>query len=278
MARRTHGLTLVETVLALFLIVACLLVVIRMIFVGADIQRRAAVNERAALIAARHLGRIRTWAQDATNFYNDSNWTTVASGTAVPDPDYPEFSLTISSAWKDVYSPSRDVEARFVGPPDTRRVMTRSYRQVEVLVTWFPAARNRFVLVSLVGAPELPVDHVNVSATTTGPLAHDALANLTISARDGSDNEIPDHFFTWSQSAAAGAGSVGSFQNVTRSGASGQYQNFYRNANFGGSTVPVYGPPGVVNITLAGRSPSILDSGTSRWSVNTTSSVEITNQ
>lgn len=257
--------------MSLFLISGCLLIVVKMIFFGSDIQRRAGLNERAGAVANRHLGRVRTWAQNPNNFYGPS-WSAVEAAS-VADIDQPEFKVTVRTQPQQLYSPCLQAEARFDAPPqDDRRRLTKSYRLVQVDVAWEPAsARNHLTLVSLVGAPEVPIHHVELDLSDPGPLAHDALCNITVTAKDSTDTAIPDHFWIWSQIPQGGSGSVGSFQNVTRDGSYGQYQNFYHL----GPSGRVYGPAGTVSVSIEGRSTSILNG--SNWVTNSTGHALIQN-
>ena len=157
-------------------------------------------------------------------------------------------------------------------------MLTQSYRKVVVTTSWFPnVARNRLTLVSLVGAPAWPVDHVKIDADNPGPLSHDQLTNITVTARDSGGGLIPDHFFNWSQSPAPGLGSIGSSQNVTRGGDSGQYQNRYRVTTIAGVPTSVYGPAGSVRLSFEGRSVSGYDPGPARWVTNSTGTLDISN-
>jgi hypothetical protein len=277
--KRRGGLTLVETVVSLFIITGCLLIIIKMIFSGADVQRRAGFNEKAAMIGERHLGRLRTWASDPNNFYNAALWATVAPATKSADSDHPEFTVTIQAVKQPLYSPCEQAEARFASPTEERRVLKDSYYKVQVSVAWAPVAdKNQLTLVTLIGAPDHPVHHVETTTSDAGPLARDEEANLTVKALDANGNVIPDHFWSWSQQPATGVGSVGSFPALERSGATAKYKHFYRTATVSGSTQPVYGPAGNVVLTVEGRSPAIYDSASTRWTTNSTANVTVENQ
>lgn len=274
-----RGLTLTETVVSLFMITGCLLIIIKMIFYGADVQRRAALNEKAALIAERHLGRVRTWASDVNNFSGGAAWSAIAPGVASRDVDHPEFSVTINAAPQVMYSPCEQAELRFATPIEERRIMDESYYKVQVKVSWEPpSSKNQLTLVSLVGYPENPVHHLETATTDAGPLARDDNADLTVRAVDADGDPIPDHFFSWSQRPAVGLGSVGSFPLLSRTGETAKYRHFYRSATISGTTQSVYGPAGNVVLAVEGRSPAIFNSGSARWTTNTTANVTVENE
>lgn len=277
--KRRGGLTLVETVVSLFIITGCLLIIIKMIFNGADVQRRAGFNEKAALIGERHLGRLRTWATDPNNFYTAGSWSTIAPGAPSPDADHPEFAVTIQALKQTVYSPCEQAEARWSSPTEERRTLKDSYYKVQVTVAWEPAAeKNQLTLVTLIGAPDNPVHHVETTTSDAGPLARDEEANLTVRAIDANGNVVPDHFWSWSQQPATGVGSVGSFPSLQRSGETAKYKHFYRTATVSGTTQPVYGPAGNVVLSVEGRSPAIYDTASTRWTTNSTANVSVENQ
>ena len=264
-------MTLIETIIAIFIISGSIMLILRMVTTGMNANLRAEQSQQAALISTKQMETIREWAHTPANFYQPS-WATVASGSPFADPDNPDYSVTIQAAKQTVLSPCTQDEQRY--PAAQRRQLTSSYVKVVITVVWGSGGPlNQFQVASLIGAPEVPVDHLVVTPDTrVSPVSlnQNQLANITVSGVDSSGTVIPDLFFDWGLGPTSDQPSVGSIQNATRTGTQGQYDNFYMNQLVGGVSTPAFGPPGNVSITIKGRSPAIYSSSATQWLTNVT--------
>jgi len=280
--RARVGLTLVESVVAIFIICGCILVIMRMVSNGIDMNVRAEQVEQASLIASRQLETLREWAADPSHFYDSASWAAKIATSPFPDSDNPDYTVTWKATAVGITSPCTMTESRYSSP----RVMSGSYMKVAVTVSWSPTStRNQVVLTSLIGAAIDPV--VSLTVTPSTSLASPQLVpknssiSFTASGWDGTRN-VPDLFFLWSQAPVTVNGSIGSFQNMTRTGVSGQYQNYYCDETIAGVPTAIYGPLGNVTLGVLGRSPAIYDVDSSsvpthRWMTNTTGNVVVQN-
>ena len=255
--KRRRGLSLTEAIIAIFIIVYCVLTVFQLLHMGVDMDGKAERSLTAALVSEKQLARVRLWASNTTNFTSDWSTATPPIVGAYLDNDFPQYNVTIAATNLTVYSPCTQTEQNWVGPPDERRAMTSSFKKVCITVSWDPSVPTSQVqIASLVGAPTQV--GVSIAATLGGASPSSVHQNATvdfsnITALDSTNTPIPDVFFTWTQSPTTSTGSVGSFQNQTRTGQAVQFQNFYCNEMIGGSNQTVFGPTGAANVTVTGR-------------------------
>ncbi|MBI3929356.1 MAG: hypothetical protein HY319_27665 [Armatimonadetes bacterium] len=217
--RPARGLSLVETIMATFLLVSGF--VVTAVLYHTSLRYASAVERQqlALLVAENKLEEIRAWSRDvhgtggSESFGDDVSWNTY-DGAVETDPDHPEFTVRVQANRHSLFSPSSQFEqVRFsaqegeteTDPPDfgdPRKGFTNSTRRVEITVEWGPGPREEVRLISLVGDPvrdfeaseEAITIGMNPSTTTLAP-GEDI--RLTAVAKDTSGQEIPDAVFTW---------------------------------------------------------------------------------
>lgn len=245
MKARRHGLNLTETIIAVFLISLGVLTVAALIQAGMVANRKAERAFLAAFLAEKHLEQVRARARSSANFGS-------LDAVAAPDPEYPEYTVSIDSELVPIFSPSTSLEARV--PAADRRQLTQSYRKVRVRVAWDPADPQESVeLYTLVGAP---ADRELASITLTAssipnPVAQNGTVPFTAEGRDASGAVIPDLFFDWSVNTQS---SVGSFSSVDRDGSDATFKHWYRQDQSGAD---VHGPAGQCQVNVTGAYHSL---------------------
>ncbi|MCA9781601.1 MAG: hypothetical protein KC800_33010 [Candidatus Eremiobacteraeota bacterium] len=203
----THlrAFSLLETLIAIFLIVMALLVVTRLMH--QSLQRGTAVERRltATLFAQDKLEEIRAWALDPGNFHGDwSSW----DGATFTHPDFPDYQVRTSLSEQPLSTPSRLLEE--VYPPDRQRILNEACKGVTVECWWSDDQRDRIELNTLVGAPSdtfrLPNSiEITPSAQT---LAKDSSASFTAKAFDSGGREIKGLTFSWFIVPKSGTGTL----------------------------------------------------------------------
>ena len=189
------GITLIETVIALFLLLAGIMVLFSLLVAGTGNETRAQGVGRATVAAQNAIARVRAWAQTETNFASD--WSGI-TGTS-PDPDQGDLSVNIKATPTGpiFYSPCSLLEASRIGP----RELKSSLVPVKVSVSW-PGATNPVTMQTVVGEPMRPLPATGAiqivrSGGPGDPVPHDGQIQLQAHLYDATGAEIPDAFFQW---------------------------------------------------------------------------------
>lgn len=210
--KRRIGLSLAETVVASFLLLAGFLVVARLFHTSIYYQGWVDAVTLSTGVGEEMLESVRAWAQSPTNFDNleaiyapqtferDGMQVTILAGAAVP-----------------MATPCNEMEQAY--PADQQRVLRSSYKRVQVTVK---SRRDTMQLYTLLGAPPRSLRSPNpmVAVTNTSNLAQGASASLACAVYDDTGAEIPDIFFSWSVEPISGRGEL---TNVRRDGAAGNF-------------------------------------------------------
>jgi len=224
------GLSLVEVVIALGLLVTGVLFLLPMMQYALRYSQEVEKSKLAAQLAEAELEQLRSWAArpSASGFQFDQ-LDSYPSG-ATPNPERPDFLVSVAVAPIALYSPNSLLEG--VCPADNRRQLHNSARKVRVTVTWPSFGRRAELRVaSLIAAPtrrfraHQPIEVIGV--VPGPPLAKNATLDFQVRAFDEHDREIDDLFYTWSVERISGGGRL-SFQ--TRDGRRATFQNRSRTA------------------------------------------------
>lgn len=203
---RVRGLSLAETVLALFLLTAGCLMMVQLFHQASRADRRTQQVESAIALGEKTLARVRSWASQPANF--DSNW--AAWNTTLTDPEFPSLTAQVSSqaAGRALASPATRLEQPYGAQG---RQLARMVVPVKVEVSWGTAARDRLVLFTYCAAPAHPLaanPQVEVSNVPGAPLVANSVAQVTAKLRDGAGQELTGMTFNWSLIPVTGNGSL----------------------------------------------------------------------
>lgn len=209
--KRPQGLSLAEAIVAIFILLAAFVVMVRLFHTGIRYQAMVDNENIAALLAERQMERIRGWSRRAhgcpgsTHAFSD--WTEMPGLVAFEDPEFPGFEIQAQSTVQVLYSPCSLFEA--IQPTTQQRRIEQSLRRVLVRVAW---SRREHLLVSLVG---LPTDTsttrptVTVSHTGASSLPPDASRALTTGAVNHDGRPVPDLFYQYVVRPTVGDGGGG---------------------------------------------------------------------
>ncbi|MBS2037874.1 hypothetical protein JST97_23010 [bacterium] len=197
---KPRGLSLAETVVALFVLVVACLGCVQMFHLG---LRASAVSEKravAAFLANKRLTQVQVWAKDASHF---ASWSGYPNG---PDSDFPEYPIQVTHSDYTAASPSSQLQG------GSNRQLVHSLQRVQVDVAYPPyQAGDHLKVVSLVGEPPHSggglVVLVNDSAVPS-PMSAGSTASLSARLQDGSGNVIQDALFDWGVAPDTGNGTV----------------------------------------------------------------------
>ena len=201
--RGGRGLSLMETVIAIFVITFAVMIMAALFRSALDGAKRTRKIAIANVLADKRMQAIVHWAGQGDNF---SDWSSV-DGASAADAQFPDFNVRSDAEAQVIYSPCSEAELRY--PPGDRRALFVSAKKVRVRVTWTPTSdpRNKVDLLSVIGAPPQPLQAVKMTGTIN-PLS--PLSSLTLNAngRDSDNDNIQDLFYLWTLSPLTGYGQI----------------------------------------------------------------------
>lgn len=249
-----RGLSLAETVIAVFLLLCACMVVVALFHSSLRYSSRVLVHNAAARVAEKRLAMLRVLARQ--DFYGPV-WATY-TGVPAPDPDEPEFRVAIRQNMDTLSSPCSSLENLQGG---RARTLSSSFRRVTVTVSWLPTTTaNQLSLTSLIGAPARSVNGCSLTVQALdyrSPLPPNDTITFRARLNDGSTNEIPDIMFAWHVVPGVGGSAVVSGNGIIdpnhgstlRTGRSATFRNSYPHFD-----VPAWkAVPGAVTVEAVAR-------------------------
>jgi Tfp pilus assembly protein PilV len=198
---KIRGLSLIEVVVASFLMVSCLVVFGSLLLTSTRYGHLHQGTSQALEIAQRHLEEVRRLARSVeSGRYGFDN---LVSQAPRPDDYDPAFTVShLVETWNS-FSPCDSLEQ--VQDSSMRRLLSSSLKRVEIVVAW---SRGRYELVSLVGDPrrDLPASGA-LEISPIGPLPASLRPDETVDFQarllDRYGHPVPDAFFVWNPSPLA---------------------------------------------------------------------------
>lgn len=203
---RPRGLSLAETVLALFLLTAGCLMMVQLFHQASRADRRTQQVESAVALGEKTLARVRSWASQPANF--DSNWATW--NTTLSDPDFPGLTVTMTStpAGRPLASPASRLEVPY---GSNARQLSRLVIPVRARVSWGNGPQENLTLITYCAAPAHPMAanaKVELSNLPASPLNANQVAQVNAQLRDGAGQPLTGVTFNWSIVPVSGNGSL----------------------------------------------------------------------
>ena len=251
-----RGLSLAETIVALFMLAAGGLTVIGLLLSAFRYQSNSLQASSAAQLSEIVLGRIREYARVPASF---QSWIAY-DNDSYSDSDFPGFTIAVkSSGLMSTYSPGATLE---LSRPGGGREMVKSLRVVEIQIGW---GTHKHRLVAHLYPPFQPVRVIEpVTVTPSGilpALAKDASLTLEGHLWDSSAREIEGVPFKWSIT-SVGLGGMGTLD--TSLDASEKHVRLF-NLFYSGDpvSVPRRWIPGIVTVNCQARYQGVYYSGNS---------------
>lgn len=185
-----RGLSLAETIVALFLLTAGVLVAVTAFQRSLVYQRDSTRLRQAGLLAQNYFAQLARY----RDLYPGSNWPAYWSGYA-PDRFREEpFAVEVRCTVPEVLSPCASLEQPYAG---RARRLPDSAVQVEILLDW-GGPQRQFRYVGLLAPPTPVLQSVRLTRLGSGSLAQNGHAVWQAEALDGSGYAIPGACFRWS--------------------------------------------------------------------------------
>ncbi|MBS2040332.1 hypothetical protein JST97_35420 [bacterium] len=191
LSRKPTALSLIETVLAVFLLAAQILLFAGMLARSRQTQRLSQQRHRAVTLAEQKFDEIRAWAALPSNFSSD--WSAYQGQISRPEPGF-EVRVACNPAGQPVYSPCLGLESQY---GSNAKQLRTSLVPVRVQVSWGSAS---LVLNSLVGEPWHPGPYaiqLQPAPIFTQPVQPDQDFGYTATVTDGQGKPLSDLQMRW---------------------------------------------------------------------------------
>jgi len=195
--QRSAGLSLAETLVALFLLAGGALACLTLLISAGRNQQLTLETLQATRLAQQCQERILAWAEEPAHY---ASLASVYADHSLNDPAYPGMTARIQAnpAESELVSPNTSLETPFL--PDIRRLSGRC-RALLVTVNWTSNRPRSLSLQALVPAPiqllASPAVTITWVAGSSSPMAQNATATYEARLMDGSNQPIPGVFFEW---------------------------------------------------------------------------------
>jgi len=203
--KRRGGLSLIETVLAVFVLLVVFLIFGTLLQWVLSSSRRGDEMATAARLAENRLAELRDWSFQPNG--SSDNFRAGAWGAlATPVEAESGYRTSVALVASQCYAPTTNLESAFANP----RTMSSACKRVRVRVQW---GNQSYDLYSQLTAPPVtpkqPLSS-NIQVTITGgtTLASGASIVLTAQARDVNDSPIEDLVYQWTVLPESGTGSL----------------------------------------------------------------------
>jgi len=209
-----RGLTLIETIIASFLLLSRFLVIVNLFHSGLGYTSRIENQQLATLIAERQLEQMRAWSETSSGTaYNFDTLAAVYNGQNVTVPDFGNFKLMTNVTARELYSACTDFERGSAVNGFQPRSLSNSSRTVDVTVAWDHGAHSltlTSLLTQTVSSFSTGPNPINVTFTAAPslPLAQNATLECQATGYDSNNRPIPDLFFTWNMECVNGSGTL----------------------------------------------------------------------
>jgi type II secretory pathway pseudopilin PulG len=200
LAHGPRGLSLLETLLSLFVLLSTFVIVLSLLFRSSDYLVNVERKVVAVTFAETVLEDIKAWAKDYSNYSGDwSAWndTTLA--------EYPGYRAQVTAVTPTVANPCGQLE---LGKPAAEQtLMLDSYRDLTLTVRF--DGSTQLTLQTRLAEPARPIKEVSVSAVTGGgSIGRGSQAAYRAILLDSANLEISDVSFRWSVEPITGNGTA----------------------------------------------------------------------
>jgi Tfp pilus assembly protein PilV len=193
--RSCQGLSMLETIIAFFIIVSALLVIAQLFHTSLKHGQITESRLIGATLCDRKLEEIRAWAGDPDNF--EGSWVPYDNVTSTY-PGFGNYRIRTTLSTPALWTPTSQLES--VHPAVNQRTITKSTKGVTVECQWGPNANQTIKLVTLVAAPPRAWSStlaLEITGPGPNPLPRDATATYTVKGYDENNRELEDLTFNW---------------------------------------------------------------------------------
>jgi type II secretory pathway pseudopilin PulG len=246
---RNRGLTLVETLIALFICFVGLLLVVNLFHNAARLSRRTERQRVVLMLTERAINEVRAWARIPANFAGP--WTAWNPRT-LAYPEHPDVQVQVRCLPPGdvVFSPTELLESRFrppLSPTDLSRQLPATMALVEARGAW-AGTSNVTLTACIAEPPRAPNLALSITPPLPAGVAPNGLQEFQVQAFDDTGTPLQGLTYTWYLEPLTGNGTLVA-SGKPRDGSRIQLQHSYAVL---GSAAPVP-VPGMVKLRCRAR-------------------------
>jgi type II secretory pathway pseudopilin PulG len=189
--------SLVEAVVAIFLLSFAALSVLSLTQSGFVAQKRNQEIARANLVAQAVSAEIRLWASDVDNYLG--SW--APYNRTFRPTEFPEYEVTVRAhaSGRELDSPCAELESQWATTPRGKRTMPNAIVPVELKISWSDRELDSLTVLTYVGEPKRDVSDIkfDIVGPSRPQISMNEKTSYTVSARDGSDRPLRNLMFRW---------------------------------------------------------------------------------
>lgn len=194
-----QGVTLLETLIALFVLLSAFVIILSLFLKSTDYQVNVETKVFSVAFGETVLDDIKVWASDYTNYSGDwSSWNSVTL------PEYPGYEARVAVVQPSVPDPCSALEAG--KPVPEQVVMNDSFRDLTLVV--FHNGGEQTQIHTRLAEPERRIQEIKVEALGGTSIAPNTESNFKATMLDSNNEPVEDIVFRWTLEAVTGNGSV----------------------------------------------------------------------
>ncbi|MFA5508739.1 MAG: hypothetical protein WC423_25165 [Vulcanimicrobiota bacterium] len=216
------GSTLLETVIAMFLLTAAAFSILQLLDRGVVYLSRTSQMTQAVLVAENRLARLRAAAEDPAVYRSGLSG---HLGSGLTEPGFPGFLITLERAPGDrtTFTPSTAMESQY--PAGEKREIEGGVIPVKCTVAW--GSGQSLEVMTYLSEPPAAIDPLTaVRVTGGGAVGAFGSSNFGATFHDAGGAPVPGVTFSWSVESVDGNGTILE-EDSHRSGSSAVLENKY---------------------------------------------------
>ena len=218
-ARRPRAVTMMETVISIFLLLSAFLLVANLFNSGLGYSSRIESQQLAAMIAERQLERMRNWSETLNGAtHNYATLASIYNGTVTTVSDFPQFRVATNVITHGIYSGCTAMEQSILNPAVysppfiAPRYLPGQASKVVVNVSWHNNGPKSLELATLFSEPALTfataANPLTVTGSVPATLARGASVQFSVAATDSNSSPISGLIYSWALMPINGTGTL----------------------------------------------------------------------
>lgn len=194
---KSRGFSIIEAVIAIFLLSFSALSVLSLTQTGFLAQKRNQEIVRANLVIQSVVADMRLWAEDIGNF--QSSW--APYNRTFSPPGYPDYKVRARAVatGRAIDSPCAELESQWEPTDRKKRTMPNAIVPVELTIYWSEDPGDALTVLTYVGEPRRDVTNIKFLVTGPSPssMTMSSDSHYTVRAEDASGRRMDNLMYQW---------------------------------------------------------------------------------